>query len=104
MLDESAGWLNGSSGEALLQEAFAHSAEFALGNLSEKLKSRPILCIGGTLDIYTQPQMHREPFAQTIQRAGGTAFQTIDFPFRDKKDVRLCWRTSFLMRSTDHIT
>ena len=41
---------DGTSGEALLREAFAHSAEFALENLSEKLKSRPILCIDGTKD------------------------------------------------------
>ena len=80
VLDESAGWLNGTSGETLLQEAFAHSAEFALENLSEKLKSRPILCIGGTLDIYTPPQTHCEPFVQAIQRTGGVAFQKIDFP------------------------
>ena len=80
VLNESAGWLTGTSGEALLQETFDHSAEFALENLCEKLKSRPILCIGGTLDIYTPPQTHCEPFAQAIQRAGGTAFQEIDFP------------------------
>ena len=80
VLDESAGWLNGTSSETLLQEAFAHSAEFALENLSEKLKSRPILCIGGTLDIYTLPQTHCKPFAQAIQRTGGVAFQKIDFP------------------------
>ena len=80
VLDESAGWLNGTSGEALLQEAFDYSAEFALENLREKLKSRPILCIGGTLDIYTPPQTHCEPFAQAIQCAGGTAFQEINFP------------------------
>lgn len=76
VLNESAGWLNGTSGEALLRETFAHSAEFALENLSEKLKMKLILCIGGTLDIYTPPQT----FAQAIRRAGGTAFQVIDFP------------------------
>ncbi len=80
VLDESTGWLTDTSGEALLQEAFAHSAEFALESLCEKLKSKPILCIGGTLDICTPPQMHCEPFAQAIQRAGGTAFQEIDLP------------------------
>lgn len=80
VLDESAGWLTDTSGETLLQEAFARSAEFALENLSEKLKSRPILCIGGTLDIYTPPQTHCKPFAQAIQRTGGVAFQKIDFP------------------------
>ena len=80
VLNDSANWLTGTSGEALLQEAFAHSAEFALENLSEKLKSRPILCIGGTLDRSTPPQTHCEPFAQAIRRAGGTAFQEIDLP------------------------
>ena len=80
VLDESAGWLTGTSGEALLQEALDHSAEFALENLSEKLKSKPILCIGAALDIYTPPQTHCAPFAQAIQRAGGAALQKIDFP------------------------
>lgn len=80
VLNESAGWLTGTSGEALLQETFDHSAEFAMENLREELKSKPILCIGGTLDIYTPPQTHCVPFAQAIQRAGKTAFQEIDFP------------------------
>lgn len=80
ILDESAGWLTGTSGEFLLQEAFANSVGFALENLREELKSKPILCIGGTLDIYTPPQTHCVPFAQAIQRAGKTAFQEIDFP------------------------
>lgn len=85
MLDESAGWLNGTSGDALLQEAFAHSAEFALENLSEKLKSRPILCIGGILDIYTQPQKQREPFVQAIQRAAERLFRRSIFTSGTKR-------------------
>ena len=80
VLDDSAGWLTGTSGEALLQEVFAHSADFALENLSEKLKSKPVLCIGGTLDIYTPPQTHCGSLARAIRCAGGAAFQEIDFP------------------------
>ena len=80
VLDDSANWLTGTGGEALWQEALAHSAEFALENLSEELKSKPILCIGGTLDIYTPPQLHCKPLAQAICRAGGTSFREISFP------------------------
>ena len=80
VLEDSASWLTGTSGEALLQEVFAHSAEFALENQIEKLKRKPILCIGGTLDVYTPPQMHCEPVARAIRRAGGKAIQEIDFP------------------------
>ena len=80
VLDDSAGWLTGTSGEALLQEAFAHSADFALENLNDKLKGTPLLCIGGTLDAVTPIQMHCKPLAQALRCAGGKGFQEIDFP------------------------
>lgn len=80
VLDDSAGWLVGTSGEALWQEAMAHSEDFRLENVAAALAKKPVLCIGGTLDIYTPPAMHCDPLLQAIQRTGGKVFQRIDYP------------------------
>ena len=80
VLDDSAGWLKGTSGEALWQEAIGRSGEYALEPLAGALKEKPVLCIGGTLDIYTPPRMHCDPLARAIQRAGGEWFQRVDYP------------------------
>ena len=77
---DSAHWLQGTSGEALRQEAWDHSREFAFQNLVDSLKKKPILCIGGTLDIYTPPKYHCDPLEQAIGEAGGTVFQKIEYP------------------------
>lgn len=77
---ESANWLHGTSGEALRQEVWDCSREFAFDGLVDRLKEKPILCIGGTLDIYTPPKYHCEPLEQAIREAGGTAFQKIEYP------------------------
>ena len=102
VLDDSANWLTGTSGEALLQEAFHHSTEFALEHLAEALKEKPILCIGGTLDIYTPPRLHCEPFAQAVRCAGGKMFRKIDYPtdhfFADYRLTMAGTVTRFLKR------
>lgn len=77
---DSAHWLQGTSGEALRQEVWDHSREFAFQNLAPFLKEKPILCIGGTLDIYTPPRYHCDPLEQAILEAGGIAFQKIEYP------------------------
>lgn len=80
VLDDSANWLTGTSGEALWQEACQNSEAFALEHLADTLREKPLLCIGGTLDIYTPPQMYCHPLGQAIQRIGGKLFQEIDYP------------------------
>lgn len=80
VLNESAQWLTGTSGEALLREVLAHSADFCLENAAETLAQKPILCIAGTMDIYTPPTLHCEPLIRAIQAAGGTSFQTVYYP------------------------
>ena len=77
VLDDSAGWLVGTSGEALWQEALEHSEDFRLENAAAALAKKPVLCIGGTLDIYTPPAMHCEPLARAVQAADGKLFQFI---------------------------
>ena len=80
VLDESSGWLTGTSGAALLREALDRSGEFALEAQAAALKDRPVLCVGGTLDIYTPPELCREPLARAVRQAGGTLFQERTYP------------------------
>lgn len=80
VLEDSAQWLSGTSGEALLQEALDSSETFRLENAAEALAQKPVLCIGGTLDIYTPPVLHCEPLAHAVQEAGGTSIQTVSYP------------------------
>lgn len=54
VLDDSAGWLTGTSGERLFQEALANSEAFRLEN-AVKLARKPLLCIGGSR-IFTRRQ------------------------------------------------
>lgn len=79
VLEDSAQWLSGTSGEALLREAVDRSADFRLENAAEALAQKPVLCIGGTLDIYTPPVLHCEPLIRAIQAAGGTSLQTVRY-------------------------
>ena len=80
LLADSAQWLSSTSGEALLQEALAHSADFCLESTAESLAQKPVLCVAGTLDIYTPPVLHCEPLAHAVQEAGGTSIQTVSYP------------------------
>ena len=80
VLDDSVQWLSGTSGEALLGEALDRSGDFRLENAAEALAQKPVLCIGGALDIYTPPVLHCEPLIRAIQAAGGTSLQTVSYP------------------------
>lgn len=80
VLEDSAQWLSGTSGEALLREALDRSADFRLESAAEALAQKPVLCIGGTLDIYTPPVLHCEPLSHAVQEAGGTSIQTVSYP------------------------
>lgn len=80
VLEDSAQWLSGTSGEALFREALDNSETFRLANAAEALAQKPILCIAGTIDIYTPPTLHCESLIRAIQAAGGTSFQTVSYP------------------------
>lgn len=80
VLDDSAQWLSGTSGEALLREALDRSEDFRLENAAGALAQKPVLCVAGTLDICTPRTLHCEPLIRTIQAAGGTSLQTICYP------------------------
>ncbi len=80
VLDESGDWLNGTSGEALLREATEHSDTLRLESAAPGLASKPVLCIGGTLDIYTPPELYCEPLRRAVEKAGGTQFRSVLWP------------------------
>ena len=80
VLEDSAQWLSGTSGEALLQEALDRSADFRLESAAEALAQKPVLCIAGMLDIYTPPVLHCEPLTRAIESAGGTLLRTVSYP------------------------
>ena len=105
VLDDSASWLSGTSGDALLKEVLDNSEKFRLENAAA-LAQKPILCVGGTLDIYTPPSQHCEPLIQAIRTAGGTLLQTLSYPtdhfFADYRltvtDAVLTFLTSLISR------
>lgn len=80
MLKDSAQWLTETSGGALLEEAAAHSREFRLESLAERLSQKPLPCVSGLLDKDTPPEYHCKPFEQAIQRPGGTKHRSIGYP------------------------
>ena len=102
VLDESGDWLTGTNGAALLREALDHSGEFALETCAPALKDKPVLCVGGTLDIYTPPKLCREPLARAVRQAGGALFQELTYPtdhfFADYRLTVAAAVTDFLRR------
>ena len=80
VLADSASWLTGATGEALLREAEDNSAAFSLEGAAAQLARKPVLCVGGTLDIYTPPDLHCAPLARAVRDAGGTMFRGISYP------------------------
>ncbi len=80
VLEDSSRWLAGTSGQALLQEATAHSESFRLENLAAKLARKPLLCVHGTLDACTPFAQHSAPLERAIAASGGTRLQTLAYP------------------------
>ena len=80
VLDDSAGWLNGTSGEALWREAEENSRSFALESAAEALAKKPLLCVSGSLDIYTPPAYHCEPLARAIRAKDGGLLRCVTYP------------------------
>lgn len=80
VLTEAAQWLSGTSGAELAQEAAANSKAFSLESLAGALARKPLLCVAGSLDGYTPPELHCAPLANAIKAAGGTMFQFKSYP------------------------
>lgn len=80
VLDESAQWLNGVTGEALAREAETRAQEFRLETAAAELAKKPVLCVGGALDIYTPPDRHCMPLARAVQAEGGRLFHSVSLP------------------------
>ena len=80
VLDDSAGWLNGTSGEALWREAEENSRSFALESAAEALAKKPLRWVSGALDIYTPPAYHCEPLARAIRARDGGLLRCVTYP------------------------
>lgn len=91
VLEDSALWLNGTNGKALLEEAITHSPEFHLEGLAEPLSKKPVLCVGGSLDIHTPPEFHCSPLEQAVRARGGILFRLVSYPtdhfFSDRREA-----------------
>ncbi|MDO4515912.1 MAG: alpha/beta fold hydrolase [Bacillota bacterium] len=80
ILNAAAPWLTGVTGESLRQEAVIHSETFRLECVADQLAKKPLLCIGGTLDIHTPPAYHCEPVEQAIRTADGSLLRSVRYP------------------------
>lgn len=80
VLEDSAKWLNGTSGAALYQEAKANAQAFRLENAAAALAQKPLLCIAGTLDVYTPLEQHCMPLARAMEQEGSNSFHLISYP------------------------
>nr|WP_326186507.1 alpha/beta fold hydrolase [uncultured Oscillibacter sp.] len=80
VLDDSAQWLTGVTGEALLREAEAHAGAFRLEGVAERLSRKPLLCVSASLDIYTPPAIHCAPLINAIRSQGGTLLRSVSYP------------------------
>lgn len=80
VLEESAPWLNGTSAQALEQEARAGGDALALEALAPALAEKPLLCVDGTLDTCTPAGQHTRPLLHAIRQAGGTQVQSVSLP------------------------
>lgn len=80
VLEDSASWLNGTNGKALLEEAITHSSKFRLEGLAKPLSKKPVLCVAGSLDIHTPPEFHCAPLEQAIREWDSTLFRLVSYP------------------------
>ena len=80
VLEDSAHWLNGVTGEALLREAEEYSRQLCLESAARPLAKKPLLCITGTLDTCTPGRYHCSPLMDAIRAEGGRLLKSLEFP------------------------
>ena len=80
VLEESAQWLHGTSGEALLREAKENEMQFSLASAAVSLAQKPLLCCTGSLDRYTPDQYFCAPLRKAVREAGGTQLAYVSYP------------------------
>ena len=80
VLEESADWLTGTSGEKLRREAEEHSETLRLESAAAGLAAKLVLCISASLDVYTPPELNGGPLQRAVEAQGGTAFQHVVWP------------------------
>lgn len=80
VMDDSAPWLVGTSGDALIREAKENSERFRLENAAALLAQKPLLCVTGSLDIYTPDKQSCAPLRSAILHNGGDRLTSVEFP------------------------
>lgn len=106
VLEESAGWLQGTSGAALIQDALSLDKTGRLDMLAPRLAQKPVLVLGAALDQYTPPGQHCAPL-ETALRAAGAPYRSIrletDHFGSDKRDEIIESVGSFLCGQAGHM-
>lgn len=80
VLDESADWLKGVEKNQLYKESLENKDVFCLEKNAKKLIEKPLLCVTGSLDIYTPKMDHAQPLLDAIKESGGSKVIDLTYP------------------------
>lgn len=87
--NESALFLQGTTGQALIDEIVANAAHWNLPDCATALAGQRLLLIAGSRDEGTQPALHHDPLVKALQTAGAqqltTAILESDHSFGDRR-------------------
>lgn len=87
--EESALFLHGTTGRALIDEIIAHAAEWNLPDHAAALARHPLLLIAGSRDEGTQPALHHHPLIKALRDAGAQRLTEVllesDHSFNDRR-------------------
>lgn len=71
------------------------------GASNNHFSKKPVLCIAGSLDVHTPPELHCLPLERAIQARGGVIFHTVSYPtdhfFSDCRETAAKTAESFLL-------
>jgi len=71
------------------------------GASNNHFSKKPVLCIAGSLDVHTPPELHCLPLERAIQARGGVMFHTVSYPadhfFSDCRETAAKTAESFLL-------
>jgi hypothetical protein len=72
------------------------------GASNNHFSKKPVLCIAGSLDVHTPPELHCLPLERAIQARDGVMFHTVSYPtdhfFSDCRETAAKTAESFLLR------
>ena len=72
-----------------------------LRRFKQSFLKKPVLCIAGSLDVHTPPELHCLPLERAIQARDGVMFHTVSYPtdhfFSDCRETVAKTVESFLL-------